>query len=266
MRTRIYHSDAPTRSPLGVADLDSADAGGREGPRRLLAPQSLRGQSVELVAPNTPPIPPGFRQPATTEGNLLRLLGTDENATAVTLQLFGPELLEPLNAPSNSRVRGNLFWGTDAGRAQAEIDWIVGTTVTLWASSLNLSATHEGVAPSRVRVYAHVGYQPYGDAVPAQRTRYMDVPLVAAGVFPVIVPAFAHSLRLTLLPATAQASLLFLAAGGAPLYEVAYAGPQTAPIAASQVPIANDVRTVVLTNTGAVAVIASARFTFALRL
>lgn len=284
---RVEFEDEPLESAQGYADLDAAAAAARRGGRRAMVDKSLRGQSVMLNTRDFSGIEPAEFRSAGPAGDLLRLEGDDDTGRALTITCSGPDVVFPSPALPGTRspVVGLLQWGLDAGRSEAEFDWIMGTALTLWASHVRVSARFElpatflatpptlppvtvaGAALAIVRIRAFVGEQPYGEALPAQRSMLLPPMSVISGVTSAIVtiPEYAHSVRLAYTPTAATMTLDVLDDTSAiALYSVAYPGTGLASNVGTGLPLSNDARRIRVTL--ATGLITAARLIFGLRI
>jgi len=228
LAAQLARQRAPVLAPMGVIREDDpraifdGDAGLRDGDRRALQVGGQRGMSAVLDY--------GQAQ------SLLAWAADDPHAKAVTITLDGPRLTQPPDAATDLRVVARLTWGTEGGLAEAEIDWVRGTAFTVWASHLSLAAFHEGVltpagGTARAKVTAHCGYQPVGDAVPPQRTRFLGTLGIGATSALVPIPAYAHKVHLQWLAAGA-----FVAGATA---EIEILGAQATPTVLGTIAVSN---------------------------
>ena len=285
---RVDFEDDALASAQGYTDLDAAAAAGRRGGRRAMVDESLRGQSAILSTRDFTGLEPEEFRSAGRAADLLRLEGDDDAGRALTVTCSGPDLVFPSPAGATTRapVVGLLQWGLDAGRSEAEFDWIVGTALTLWASHIRVSARFEdavtfpatspptlppvtvaGAALAIARIRAFVAEQPYGEAVPPQRTMLLPPLSIVSGVLSAIVtvPRYSHSVRLVMAPAGGTVVVEGLDDGAAAaLWSVSYPGTILPSNMGQILPLSNDTRRIRVTLTAGT--VASARLVFGLRI
>lgn len=187
--------------------------------------------------------------------------GSDDKAQIITVILhISPKAGDTLNL---KRGLARVTWGSAGLSCDAEVDFVNGTAFTVPASSMHVDAFNESPADENSFLMgAFAGYFPISNPIPPQRTRYLDVPLLAGNTTDFSVPNFAASLKIERFPSSASFVAHFFGndAGGQQEVYTQRVGINND---SSRMPLSNDIRMIRLE---AVDNITRARLIFGLRL
>ena len=177
-------------------------------------------------------------------------VGLDEEAYPVSVA-FAPVPLIPADPPSGTIIRpfARVEFGTHNGKFVVDIDVGRGKQITIPGSTVAVSVGLDPTSNTAYRMAASIGYFTVVRTEPLTRTLYVD-DSTAGNTTTLVVPNFASSIWFERAPITPQVRLDFLDANGDTAYTriIASNGFQNDPIR-----IAGDIKSIVVTNQGIVA-------------
>lgn len=182
--------------------------------------------------------------------------GSGRRSIAHTVFLDEPrrEDNQPIDATDDANLVAIVRWGTNGVSHEAEVDVVRGGRLTVVGSEVDVQILQEvgvngGRTPRNYRVAATAGYIP--NASPVEPTRTVLVPAVGGGMTSAMlpIPPFARAVTFYRQPQTAAVVVEFFDAGSTALYAENVAANATCP----KILLAQDVRLVRITATGAIA-------------
>lgn len=233
---------APRRWPVEFETELPSEAlePGRRGLLDQLAAGNV-GRSVDVLPGGVAPSGEFIPNPTPIIG----LDADDETGRAVTVT-FTVQPLVPLPAPGPFYLQGVLRWGIGGVQAEARLDLINGTTVSVWATWLRVLAVNfaeVGFGPT-VKVGAFVGYYPNTNVPGPQLTEFRAIPLADTASELVRIPPYAMELTISTQPAGAYTVEFLMSDGAVVVATYAFAGSTIA-----RIPIPGEAAFVRLTNT-----------------
>lgn len=130
---------------------------------------------------------------------VLNLNAADQRARIVTIHCLATEELGSSGSPEPfKRVRGKLEWGQGGAQAEAEFDWLQGTTLCVAASFTRVSARLLE-QDNEARVGAFAGYGSPGGLMRARTPQLTEARELAASELSALIPIpfFAQNVLVT---------------------------------------------------------------------
>jgi hypothetical protein len=230
-----------------IAGLQSGFKPAAHPRAQLLNQDGQQGRSVELPAP-----PAGVGVDDIPYESILNVTGDDRRSRVITIHC----MLEPsIEGSALNEAEGQLKWGTAGVQAMAFFDFIHGTSFSIAASFVRVSARRSDigfVAGESARAGVTIGYDSFGVGKGHQPQFTTKVAAVAAAgsSAAIPVPRFATNLMVLRLGAAAAPASPFRIRvrdrTGLPIYQEGYAlgNAMLRPM-----DLSNDARDVIIDNT-----------------